>query len=119
MEHCFNHKEVKGVEKCGYCAKTYCEECLSLHTTRKVVICNSCLDIYTKKIKKVVPLNTGVAIFCLVFAVFCITSIFLYWMDYITALLMTLFFCGIAGKCIRKNKNYKEFLIQQRYTDSV
>lgn len=44
MSFCFTHSDVLSVAYCPYCAKSYCADCLSLHGSRQIVICNNCFS---------------------------------------------------------------------------
>ena len=50
-EKCFNHKTKKPVDRCKFCGKLFCKECLLVTGELKSVICTSCYKIYEEKFK--------------------------------------------------------------------
>jgi hypothetical protein len=48
-EKCFNHKTKKAADRCKFCGKSFCKECLILTGELKSVICKSCYKISTEK----------------------------------------------------------------------
>lgn len=52
MSHCFTHVDVPAVTQCPYCEKFYCGDCLSLHGSRQIVICNNCFSNIFETLRK-------------------------------------------------------------------
>lgn len=52
MKSCFVHNHVEYENSCPFCNKNYCADCLILVGKRKTVICKSCYNHFSQRIKR-------------------------------------------------------------------